>query len=454
MEKEESRSIVIIEEKGSVRDRVFFAIENSTLIFQTHHFFRWQEATEFINGRNHIDLIIVGKLTDPESFPKFLDHLEKKNIKTPQMIFTENEFLNYEDRIYKINSNSKILSFKIKQGKFEESLNEMLMENRVGATSSDKFEFKKIKIIYFLRFNKALCDVYVKLSDDKFVKMINAGDPYNREFIYKFTNKRVKHLYIKNEDYEDFSVSALKTPFLILSEDGAHMDTMDLCSSTVEVIHDLIKDVGVSPQVIELVDALANKVESDINRKSQLRGLVTNLKNRRDYLYDHSVLVAYVSIAICKEMEWDSDTTRIKLTYGSILHDVLIDDPELAFNYDLGLDGISKYSKEQIENYKTHSELTAKLISECNRLPPNIDKIVLQHHERPNGTGFPRGLSATNISKLSGIFNLSHEFVNELYLNEFQQDKIPAILNKLEISFSKGNYRDAVKGIRAALGVK
>ncbi len=449
-----TRSIVIIEEKGEIRDRVFFAIANSSLKFQTHHFFSITDACEYLNNKNHVDLIVLGRFTEPKNYIDFLKHLNLNNIKTPIMTFDEGNISKLENEFLKINQKSVVLKFNIKQGDFEDEFHYILTQNRVGDIAEERKKFKKIKIVYFLRFNKALCDIYLKISNDKFIKIIHAGDEYKRDFIYKFSDKRVRYLYIEEGDYDHFSGCILNTPFLIFSENSEEMDSMDLCSMTLEVIHDLVKTTGISPDVIKLVDAVTNKIESDINRKSNLRDLLFRLKNRRDYLYDHSYLVAYLSIAVCREMEWDSETTRNKLTYAAILHDVLIDDPELAFAFDLGLDELSTFSEKDIEEYKKHPELTARLISDCSRLPPNIDKIVLQHHERPNGTGFPRRLSATNISKLSGIFNLCHEFVNDLYHNDFDSAKLPLILSKLEISYAKGNYRDGVIGIRKALKVK
>lgn len=450
----QSRSIVIIEEKGEARDRVFFAITNSPLVFQVHHFFSTKDACNFIDGKNHVDIIVLGQLELSEDYITIINHLNTNNLKTPIIAFDTDQNYDLENEILKINDKSVMLGPDVRQGHFENEFYYLLTQNRVGDIAEDKAIYKKIKIVYFIRFNKALCDIYLKLSDDKHVKIINAGDEYKRELIYKFTDKRVRFLYIKESDYEKFSASVLKTPFLIFTEEAKGIDCMELCSATLEIIHDLIFTTGISPQVVKLVDTVASKIESDINRKNQLRDLLFRLKNRRDYLYDHSYLVAYLSIAVCKEMEWDSESTRNKLTYAAIFHDVLIDDSDLAFSFDLGLDDLSKYTEKEIERYKKHPEITAQMISECPRIPPNIDEIVLQHHERPNGTGFPRRLSSTNISKLSGIFNLCHEFVNELYRYGFESDKLPTIIGKLNTLYSKGNYRDGMAGLQKVLKIK
>ncbi len=45
-------------------------------------------------------------------------------------------------------------------------------------------------------------------------------------------------------------------------------------------------------------------------------------------------------------------------------------------------------------------------------LPPDTDLIILQHHERPDGSGFPRGLTHTRIGTLASLFILAEDLVH------------------------------------------
>ena len=62
-------------------------------------------------------------------------------------------------------------------------------------------EFKRIRTVFFLRFNKTLCDVYLKLSDNKVVKIIAKDDLFTAYDIRKIVEKEIPFLYIRNQDF-------------------------------------------------------------------------------------------------------------------------------------------------------------------------------------------------------------------------------------------------------------
>ena len=55
-------------------------------------------------------------------------------------------------------------------------------------------------------------------------------------------------------------------------------------------------------------------------------------------------------------------------------------------------------------------------------IPSDVDIIVLQHHERPNGTGFPKGLRSNQIAPLASVFIVAHDIVDQLTATAGQFD--------------------------------
>ena len=58
-------------------------------------------------------------------------------------------------------------------------------------------------------------------------------------------------------------------------------------------------------------------------------------------------------------------------------------------------------------------------------LPPDVDSIILEHHERPDGTGVPKQLTANQIKPLSSIFIFAHDIVDIIFSLE-QQGESPS----------------------------
>lgn len=49
---------------------------------------------------------------------------------------------------------------------------------------------------------------------------------------------------------------------------------------------------------------------------------------------------------------------------------------------------------------------------------PDLDRILIEHHEKPDGTGYPKGLKGSQISPLGLLFNLSHQLSNIIIKDE------------------------------------
>jgi hypothetical protein len=65
------------------------------------------------------------------------------------------------------------------------------------------------------------------------------------------------------------------------------------------------------------------------------------------------------------------------------------------------------FKEYKIFNYLQHPLKAKEIVNTLKNIAPDIDKIILEHHEMPNGSGFPRKIGATKISPLSCTFILS-----------------------------------------------
>ena len=152
-------------------------------------------------------------------------------------------------------------------------------------------------------------------------------------------------------------------------------------------------------------------------------------------------------------MEWKSGEFKEKLGHASILHDITLDNPDLAMAIDLESNDLENYHEEVINESKKHPLVIAEMVASESHIPTNVDNIIANHHEKPEQTGFPRQLSSNRISQLEGVFNVAHGFVNELYRTNFDEASYPQIIEDMKKRFDTGNYREAIKGLSAQFNI-
>jgi HD-GYP domain-containing protein (c-di-GMP phosphodiesterase class II) len=56
-----------------------------------------------------------------------------------------------------------------------------------------------------------------------------------------------------------------------------------------------------------------------------------------------------------------------------------------------------RLTEEEMETMKTHANQSYKMLKETNQLSEECGIIALQHHERQDGTGYPKGLKGDEI---------------------------------------------------------
>ena len=347
----------------------------------------------------------------------------------------------------KLDSRAQLIQNDINCESFHHLILDILKKRRNLNFMYTEEVYRKVRLSYFLRFNKVLCDVFIKLSDDKYIKVLKKDDIYSRADLQKYREKDIKYLYIMSEDYDEFGASLATTPFLIEDKelDPEYLD--DAVINTLDIVHEMVLESGLTDEVINLVDYTAYQIESSLEGDRILNRLLSILRDRKDYLLDHSYMIAYFSNSICSYMEWDSEEIRKKLCYAAILQDVCLNDPKMALIMNLQKPEMTDYTAEQISHYQSHPEQIANIVRANDSIPINVDEILFSQHERPEGNGFPRGLSHHRVSQLSAVFIIAHAFVDELYREEFDLTKIPEVLTRMKSRFSVGNYRKPLEGL-------
>ena len=151
----------------------------------------------------------------------------------------------------------------------------------------------------------------------------------------------------------------------------------------------------VQERTLELKDALYRLDQTYI---FTLRALVTALDTRDEETQGHSLRVVKYTLKLA-ELLGVRDENQLKiLEYGSLLHDIgKIGIPDAI------LKKPGKLTTEEWDIMRTHPMVGYKILHRIEFLE-EASQIVLHHHEKYDGTGYPDKLSGGNIPLGSRIF--------------------------------------------------
>jgi diguanylate cyclase (GGDEF)-like protein len=191
--------------------------------------------------------------------------------------------------------------------------------------------------------------------------------------------------------------------------------------------------VEVYSSIFERFKELDNK-NNLINRLKPLKTLIAVINSRDTYTYNHVERVVDYCYIMANHLKLSKEDKRL-LLYGAYLHD-------------LGKINISKeiliadnnLTKEQWEELKRHPQDSANIIQQIDGFE-NVVPIVLQHHEKYDGSGYPSGLKGENISYLARILTVVDSF--DAMTNQRTYQKIKTFNEAFEeIERCKGKHFD------------
>lgn len=160
---------------------------------------------------------------------------------------------------------------------------------------------------------------------------------------------------------------------------------------------DIIKQHRIIP--VSQMKGNAGKIYSSIESNFEiLNHLLVSDNNLADCISRHSVMVAYFSGIIARQMNWSQQDIE-GVTVAALLHDI----------------GSLVVDRKPISHKSAYLSETAGLLKLANGLSAEIILGIVQHREYMNGTGFPRGTKGLQIHPYARILSIADNFHNYTY---------------------------------------
>lgn len=172
----------------------------------------------------------------------------------------------------------------------------------------------------------------------------------------------------------------------------------------------------VNPAKIQGVRDVVQKMlaQIDANQDAVFNPLV-KLKEFDDYEYLHATNVSILGAIVAAKMEFPL-VIRSAMGVGGLFHDI----GKTSLSKDI-LEKFRKLNEEELDVIKEHCHLGYKLVENSPNLEDLEKRIILLHHERPDGNGYPFGFTLEHFSeriprevRLMSVCNIYAQLVAEM----------------------------------------
>lgn len=229
---------------------------------------------------------------------------------------------------------------------------------------------------------------------------------------------------IKEMDYEYICIKDSEDPEAPLKLDPIREETR---AKGIKVVRDtmsqLARNAAVdSEHIYKIIDEILTQILLDPKVGFDL----VQIRNLGNYTFMHSVNVGVISVLIGSLSNLDHNQLEI-LGAGAILHDVgkITIDPGILNKPD-------KLSPEEYEIVKGHAKTGFDLLKTRVNLSFLSAHIAYQHHEREDGSGYPRRLKGNDIHPLAKIVTVADVYDAMSAPRIFQQaTPVGQVLNEI-----------------------
>ncbi len=291
------------------------------------------------------------------------------------------------------------------------------------------------------------CDLYLQNRVHGtvcYVLYCSASNGISSEKIEELLRCNVTRLFIRKEDKKVY-LRHIESVLAHAVNDNS-IDDRVRAQIVYDVSRNIIVDIFGDPRSHEHIERsrnwLLNAVEFIVKNKNAFSNIVS-IFSYDYYTYTHSVNVAMLGVLFAKYLGFETEEI-FTLGMGLLLHDIgktQIDSSIINKN--------GRLSREELEKIRMHVELGAELLAQVVCFHNDSFFPVIQHHERHNGSGYPKGLKGEEIhtyGKIAAIIDVYDAMTTKRPYSDARKPfaALKIIKDELEGGFDKKYFDDFV----------
>jgi len=231
---------------------------------------------------------------------------------------------------------------------------------------------------------------------------------------------------------------------------ASNEENLQLYEETLSLIREILKmeidyeliDIG---RIITQIERIVEQ-SSLSNKNMSMLAFIKDSKNE-NYLLCHSVNVCIYSIEMGLGLGYEK-SKLVELGVSAILHDIGMVKYLHLSNHP------RKLKTREYKKIKNHPKDGAEILKRIDKNLPEIAiRTAYQHHERINGTGYPKGLKEESISEYARIVGLTDVYEALSHPRPYRNEFLPSEVIQQIVANKNAFGYDLIKILLERIGV-
>ncbi len=251
--------------------------------------------------------------------------------------------------------------------------------------------------------NELLAKDIISSSDST---LMTAGTVVKKEYVKRLKALNIEYIYVEDEIGQGVNLTG-----------SLELQLQDQCQEAVRNI--LLKYSYQNESELEEIKLVAEEIIRDIMQEPGVIYNLSSIRDRSDSTYSHSINVCAMSVILAFKLKLSR--SKIKdIAVGCLLHDIGFTSIPLDY-YGMTLEA---FSEKELKEIKKHIIYGYTAVEKMEWLSPVSKDIILSHHERMDGSGYPFHIKEDRIKIGSRIAAVCDEFDSRVYGNLTKRMKV------------------------------
>lgn len=249
--------------------------------------------------------------------------------------------------------------------------------------------------------------------------LLGSGIELKEPYVARLRSSNISEIYIEDDLSGGIHIHD------VISEE-ARIETRALVKNMMESfrINRYYDSCRMQEMVAHIIDELISQEDIIVN--------LSDIRSVDDYTFAHSVSVCV--LALITGISLDLTREKLKdLGIGALLHDI----GKIAISEEI-LKKPSELSIEEFSQIKLHTTFGYDLVKANTNISADSATIVLQHHERYDGSGYPAGLRGDEIhlfARITAIADVYDALTSDrVYRSRIKSSKVIEYLTHLGVT--------------------